>query len=111
MESKRQHKISKLIQKDVGDILQKKQNLFPGNTLITLTKVNITKDLSLARIFVSIFGTKDKKETLEIINSSKGEIRYELGQRIRNQLRKVPDLQFYEDDSLDYIERIENLLE
>ncbi len=110
MESKRQEKISKLIQKDIGTILQQK-SVELGNPMITVTKVNVTSDLSFARIYVSLFATKDKHEALEQIKLHSKEIRFELGKRVKNQLRKVPDLQFFLDDSLDHIERIDQLLD
>jgi ribosome-binding factor A len=110
METKRQEKISKLIQKDLGTILQQK-SVEMGNPMITVTKVNVTSDLSLARVYVSLFATGDKKETLALIKSHGKEIRFELGKRVKNQLRKVPDLQFFLDDSLDHIERIDELLD
>ena len=79
--------------------------------MITVTKVNVTRDLSISRVYLSLFGTKDKKSLLEKIRKHKSEIKYKLGNRVRNQLRAVPDLEFYEDDSLDYIENLENLLD
>jgi ribosome-binding factor A len=79
--------------------------------MITVTKVKITPDLSLARIMLSIFGVEDKQKVLQKITSEKSEIRFELGKRIKNQLRKVPELAFFLDDSLDYIERIDQLLD
>ncbi|MFO8128406.1 MAG: 30S ribosome-binding factor RbfA [Bacteroidales bacterium] len=110
MESKRQEKIARLIQKDMGEILQRYgQDMFRG-AMVTVTKVYVTGDLSIARVYVSVFGVKDKEKVLESINSNKGELRFKLGRRVRNQLRKVPELEFYIDDSLDYIDNIEQLL-
>lgn len=110
MESKRQEKISKLIQKDLGTILQQKSPEL-DNAMITVTKVSVTSDLSLARVYVSLFATPDKEATLQLIKTHSKEIRFELGKRVKNQLRKVPDLQFFLDDSLDHIERIDELLD
>lgn len=110
MESTRQQKIARLIQKDLGEIfLLKGRSLFTG-AMVTVTKVNITKDMSVARIHVSIFGVNDKEALLETIRAHTREIRRELGLRERNQLRIIPDLQFFIDDSLDYIENIDHLL-
>jgi ribosome-binding factor A len=95
---------------DLGDIFQKQASRFGGG-MITVTKVKITPDLSLARIMLSIFGVEDKQKVLQKITSEKSEIRFELGKRIKNQLRKVPELAFFLDDSLDYIERIDQLLD
>jgi ribosome-binding factor A len=111
MESTRQHKISRLIQKDISDIFQKEgRNLF-GSALITITKVHVTSDLSIAKVYLSLFATKDKDALLQQIKLHSKEIRYKLGQRIGKQVRVIPDLQFYVDDSLDYIEKIEKLLD
>lgn len=85
------------------------RRLFPGS-MITITKVNVTKDLSLARFNLSIFAVKDKKPAMEEIRSHIPEFRYKLGNRIAKQVRIIPQIEFYEDDSLDYIENIEKLL-
>ncbi len=78
--------------------------------MITVTKVNITKDLSIARVYLSLFATKDKAALLESIVQRTPEIRFTLGRAVKDQLRQIPSLEFYEDDSLDYIENIEQLL-
>jgi ribosome-binding factor A len=110
MESTRQNKISRLIQKDLGVIfLQESRSLFEG-AMITVTKVSVAKDLSTAKIYLSLFGPKDKPALLEKIRGHSREIRYQLGTRIHNQLRIVPELSFFIDDSLDYIENLDNLL-
>ena len=111
METKRQQKISKLLMKELSEIFQReiKSN---GNVMISVTKVNVTTDMSYARVYLSIFGPKmeDKKKVVEeVIGMSKG-IRKFLGDRVRHQLRIIPELQFFEDDSLDYIENIDHLL-
>lgn len=110
METKRQNKISKLLQKDIGEIFQREVKSFFGKTMITVTKVNVTKDLSIAKIYVSLFATENKEELLQNIIRHTKDIRRALGMRVKNQLRQVPELQFYLNDSLDYIENIENLL-
>jgi len=76
-----------------------------------VTKVNVTSDLSIARVYVSLFTTKDKNEILKLVKLHSKEIRFKLGQRIGRQVRVIPELQFYLDDSLDYIENIEKLLD
>ncbi len=110
MESKRQNKISKLLQRDLGEIFQRESTSLFNGSMITVTRVYVTKDLSIAKVFLSLFATKDKEKLLGTIRSNTSEIRRQLGNKIRNQLKKVPELQFFEDDSLDYIENIENLL-
>ena len=110
METKRQQKIARLIQKDLGMIFQQEsRNLFAG-AMITVTKVNIAKDLSVARTYLSLFGIKDKEALLEHIRSHTKAIRRELGIREHNQLRIIPELHFFLDDSLDYIDNIDHLL-
>jgi ribosome-binding factor A len=110
MESQRQLKFSKLLQRELGEIFQREAaGKFTG-IMITVTKVNITRDLSLARVFLSLFPTNDKTSVMEQIKSHSGEIRFFLGKRIKNQVRQIPELDFFLDDSLDYIENIENLL-
>ena len=110
METTRQNKIARLIQKDMGEILQALgRDNFPGN-MITVTKVHISPDLFLAKVFVSLFGKDDKKDLLEQIKDHKKEIRLKLGNRIHNQVRSIPELDFLLDDSLDYIENIDKLL-
>lgn len=110
MESTRQLKVARLVQKDMGDIfLSESRNMF-GRTMITVTKVRLTRDLSIARVYLSLFNTKDKEETLRGIVSHGRELRYKLALKVGKQLRVVPDLEFFIDDSLDYIENLEKLL-
>ena len=110
MESQRQHKISKLLQKDLGEIIQMELQHVTRGAMVSVTKVKVTPDLSVAKIYLSLFAVKDREELMKNIKRHSGEIRGKLGKRIRHQLRVVPELYFYEDDSLDYIENIENLL-
>ncbi|MCQ2261690.1 MAG: 30S ribosome-binding factor RbfA [Bacteroidales bacterium] len=112
MQTTRQNKISRLIQEDLGEIFLKEMKPTLGNSLITVTKVRITSDLSIARIYVSIFpiGGVTKEAVMQGINENNGDIRRRLGLREGKQLRIIPQLEFYLDDSLDYIENIENLL-
>lgn len=109
MESTRLSKVSRQIQKDLGEIFQRQAQSFMGK-MVTVTAVRVSPDLSLAKVYVSIFPTEKKEETLELIKQQTKAIRYDLGQRIRNQMRIVPELVFYIDDSLDYIENIDRLL-
>jgi len=111
MESQRQKKISSVIQKDIVDILQRAavEGGLKG-TLISVSKVNITSDLSIAKVYISIFPVKGANELLKGIQSNTSLIKHELAQRTRNQLRRVPELLFFLDDSLDYIENIEKSL-
>ena len=111
METQRQKKIAGVIQKDIVDILQRAA--IDGGlkgTLISVSKVAVTTDLSIAKVYISIFPVKDANELLEGIQSNQPLIKHELSQRTRNQLRRVPELLFFLDDSLDYIENIEKSL-
>ena len=111
MESTRQQKISKLLMRDLGEIFRKDvPGLIGAGAMITVTKVIITRDLSLARVYLSIFAAPNKEETLLAIRKSTKTIRMMLGKRIKNQVRAIPELVFELDDSLDYIERIDELL-
>jgi ribosome-binding factor A len=111
METQRQKKIAGVIQEDLADILRR--SAIDGGlkgTLISVTKVSVTTDLSIAKVYISIFPTKDAHEIMEGIAANEPQIKHELAQRTRHQLRRVPELSFYLDDSLDYIENIEKSL-
>ncbi len=111
METQRQKKIGGIIQNDLVDILQRAAT--DGGlmgTLISVTKVSITTDLSIAKVYISVFPQKQADELMKGINSNSNLIKHELAQRTRNQLRRVPELHFFLDDSLDYIEKIEDSL-
>lgn len=112
MQTTRQNKISRLIQQDMGDIFQKEMKPVLGQSLITVTGVRITPDLSIARIHVSIFpiGGVSKEQVMSLIQENNADLRRRLGMREGKQLRIIPQLEFYIDDSLDYIENIEKLL-
>lgn len=111
METNRQKKISKLIQEEVIDILQGqvRQNAI-SNLIISVSKVWTSSDLSLSKIYLSVFPSEKSGEIINAINSNTSLIKHDLAQRVKNQLRKVPDLRFYIDDSLDYIEKIDDAL-
>lgn len=110
MDSQRQSKISRLIQKELSDIFQKQHNtLFKGG-MISVTVVRVTPDLGLAKVYISLFPPERKKELFETVNMQNKTIRHELGRRVKNQLRHIPELQFYIDDSIDYANRIDDLL-
>ena len=109
MTSTRQDKVARELQRDLGEIIQREQTMCPG-VMITVTGVRVSPDLGVAKIFLSFFPSKDKEASLKAVRTHTKQIRYELGKRVKNQLRIVPELTFFIDDSLDYIENIENLL-
>jgi len=110
MESTRQAKISRLLQKELSEIFRQ-QTAKTHGTIVTVSTVRVTPDLSIARVYLSIFPSEKAAEVMESVKLSAKTIRYELAQKVRFQLRKTPELQFYLDDSLDYLERIDSLLE
>lgn len=110
MESTRQQKINRLLQKELADIFQKESRTMFMGKLISVTVVRVTPDLGLARAYLSIFPTDGIREVLKEIRIANPKIRGLLGRRVGKQLRVVPELEFYIDDSLDYIENIDNLL-
>ena len=110
MESNRQKKIASVLQEDIVNVLQSAARSGQLGVIISVTKVNVTVDLSIAKVYLSIFPT-DKRDTLiEGIKSNTSIIKHELAQRTRHQLRRMPELQFYIDDSLEYIDHIEQSL-
>ncbi|MDE7136169.1 MAG: 30S ribosome-binding factor RbfA [Muribaculaceae bacterium] len=109
MESTRQAKIARLLQKELSEIFRL-QTAKTHGTLVSVSNVRISPDLSIARVYLSVFPSDKGKEILDNITRSAKTVRYELAQRVRFQLRKTPELSFYLDDSLDYIENIDNLL-
>jgi len=111
METTRQKKVSKLLQKDVAEILQKKvKNEGNYGILVSVTKVSVTVDFSLAKVFLSVFPSEMSKQILDEVVKMSSRIRHEVAQKAKKQLRKVPELLFFLDDSLDYIEKIEDSL-
>ncbi|MDR1724834.1 MAG: 30S ribosome-binding factor RbfA [Bacteroidales bacterium] len=112
MENSRLQKVARLIQKDMGDILRiEAKNLFCG-AMISVTKVTVSTDLAVAKLYVSILplGQISIEQVLLLIQKNKKTLRNALAQRIKHQLRIIPNLSFFIDDSLDYAENIEKLL-
>lgn len=109
MESTRQAKISRLLQKELSEIFRRETAKTHG-VIVSVSALRVSPDLSVAKAYLSIFPSEKAMEVMENIEASKQTVRYELAQIVRHQLRKVPELQFYLDDSLDYIENIDSLL-
>ena len=109
METTRQAKIARLIQKELSEILRL-QTAKTHGIIISVSAVRISPDLSIAKAYLSVFPSAKAPEILDNLTRNAKTIRYDLGQKVRFQLRKVPELSFYLDDSLDYIENIDNLL-
>jgi len=109
MDSTRQNRIAKLIQKELAEIFLN-DGIPVYDCMITVTQTKVTPDLSLARSYLSVFNAVDNQKVLQTIKKNTKDIRFRLAKKIKNQLRIVPQLAFFIDDSLDYIENIENLL-
>lgn len=109
METTRQQKINRLIQKELGEIFLLDTKKVKG-VLISVSIVRVSPDLGIAKVYLSIFPSDKAKELLANIQANVKAIRFDLGQRVGKQLRVIPDLSFYLDDSLDYIDNIDRLL-
>jgi len=109
MQETRQNKIARLLQKELSQIFQEQTRSLHG-VMVSVTRVKISPDLSVCTAYLSIFPSEKSEEMIKNITKSDKQIRYELGTRIRYQLRIVPELRFFIDDSLDYIEHIDELL-
>lgn len=109
-ESTRQQKVARQIQKDLSEIFQQQGMSAYDGAMISVTNVRISPDLSFAKVFVSIFPSSKTEKVIKMISKNVKTIRLEMGRRVRNQLRVVPEIAFNIDDSLDYVEKIENLL-
>lgn len=110
MESTRQKKVSRLVQKEMGDIFLRKGSELAHGKMVSVTKVRVSPDLSFAKIYVSIYPSDGQNVVLKAIQDHSPKIRFEMGQKVRKQLRIVPEIAFFIDDSLDYIEKIDKLL-
>ncbi|MEY3677991.1 MAG: ribosome-binding factor RbfA [Bacteroidota bacterium] len=111
MESKRQQKFAGVLQEDLAQIFQREGMNFLPNTLVTITKVRVTPDLAIARVFLSFFNNENNQLALNTIKAHAAEIRYKLGSRIKNQVRIVPQLEFFVDDTNAYVEKMNRLFD
>ena len=109
MQETRQNKIARLLQKEHSLIFQQQTRATRG-VMISVTRTKISPDLSICTAYLSVFPSEKGEEILANINANNKQIRYELGTRVRNQMRIIPELRFFIDDSLDYIEHIDELL-
>ena len=111
METTRQKKISRLILKDLSKIFQKESNQFIGNILVTITNVRVSPDLSVAKIYLSLFPSKTPQDSLSLLNKNKKYFRKLLGIELGSHIRIIPELIFYLDDSAEYFEEINRLIQ
>lgn len=111
MESKRQQKFAGVLQQDLAAIFQREGMNYLPNTLVTITKVRVTPDLAIARVFLSFFNNVNVQQSLQIVKSHANEIRYKLGARIKDQVRVIPQLEFFVDDTNEYVERMDKIFD
>lgn len=111
MESKRQQKFAGVIQEELAAIFQREGSAYLPNTLVTITKVRVSPDLAVAKVYLSFLNTSNTTLSVAEVNSHSGEIRYKLGARIRHQARVVPTLTFFVDDTNTYVEQMDKLFE
>lgn len=109
METTRQNIIARLIQKELSDIFQKQTAAMHG-VLVSVCSCRISPDMSICRAYLSVFPSEKAGEIVQNINNNQKQVRYELGKRVGKQLRIIPELKFFVDDSLDYAEHIDELL-
>lgn len=111
METNRQKKIAGVLQKDLVEVLQGAARDGMKGVIISVTKVQVTTDLGMAKVYLSVFPQLKREIILKGVKENTSSIRYEMARRVKNQLRRMPELSFYIDDSLDYIEDIDNALQ
>jgi ribosome-binding factor A len=110
MTTTRQHKVSRLLQKELGEYFQQQGSAITGGKMVTVTVVRISPDLGIAKVYLSVFPGEKAGESIQAISDKAGLVRSAMGKKLRNQLRHIPEFIFFLDDSLDYIDRIEGLL-
>jgi ribosome-binding factor A len=104
----RTEKLASVIKRDIGEILQR--NYQPSGAFITVTQVRVTDDLSIAKVYLSVFSPGRETEPIyKYIDDHQNEIRYQLASKIKNQVRRIPELLFFQDDTAEYVNKIENL--
>jgi len=111
MESKRQQKFAGVIQKDLAEIFQREGLNFLPNIMVTITRVRVSPDLAIARVYLSFFNSTNNSLAINTIKSHSNEVRYKLGNRIKDQVRIVPHLEFFLDDTSEYVEKMDKLFE
>ena len=111
MESKRQQKFAGLLQEELAAIFQREGAVYLPNTLVTITKVRVSADLAVAKVYLSFLNTTNTTLSVATVNSHAGEIRYKLGARIRHQARVIPTLTFFVDDTNEYVEQMDKIFD
>lgn len=111
MESKRQQKFAGVLQEELAAIFQREGSAYLPNTLVTITKVRVSPDLAVAKVYLSFLNTNNTTLSVAEVNSHASEIRYKLGARIRHQARVVPTLSFFVDDTNEYVEHMDKIFD
>ncbi|SFG56897.1 30S ribosome-binding factor RbfA [Pedobacter insulae] len=109
METKRQQKFAGLLQEELAAIFQREGAAYLPNTLVTITKVRVSPDLAVAKVYLSFLNTNNTSLSVATVNSHASEIRYKLGSRIRHQARVIPTLSFFVDDTNEYVEHMDKI--
>ena len=109
MQETRQNRIARLLQKELSLIFQSQTRAMHG-VMVSVTRCRVSPDLSICTAYLSIFPSEKAEELIKNVTANEKTIRYDLGKRVHNQLRIIPELRFFQDDSLDYIEHIDSLL-
>lgn len=110
-ESKRQQRFAGVLQQDLAELFQREGNSWAPGAFVTVTRVRVTPDLAIARVYLSFLNTNTAKEDIKHIKTKTNEIRYKLGVRIKNQARIVPHLEFFLDDTNEYVEHMDKLFD
>lgn len=110
MDSVRQNKVSRLIQMDLSEMFQKECKEYTEGAMLSVTAVRVSPDLSYAKVYLSIFPSALAEKTMDTLNEKNKSIRFVLGKKVGKQMRIIPELRFFVDDSLDYIDKIDQLL-
>ena len=111
MEGTRLQKVERLVQKEVGEIVRRRTpELFPG-LMVTITRARVSPDLALAKLYTSVFPSQHAQAAVDTLTRNVKTLRMDLGRQLRHQLRIIPEMAFFIDDSLDYIDRIDQLLQ
>lgn len=111
MESTRQLKFASLIKRELGDLLFKEGANYYGSGLVSITNLMVSPDLGYVKVYLSVMGVADRENIPNKLNVNKRDVRHRLGKKIRHQVRHIPDLNFFLDDSFDYVEKIEKLFQ
>lgn len=111
MDSKRQEKYGRQLQKDLAEIFQKDPQKFFGNSLVTITEISVSPDLGLARVYLSVFPIVEAERVFNNLNEIKGEVRFKLGKKIGSRVRIVPELAFFHDDTEEKASKIDSLID